>query len=133
MTKVSTWLETFANFRKSHYSAKARFLFIFSTNKMCLYLSLPVFSHWQGRLDPRVMILGRTRGESGKKSGDIRDRDPDLLVGILLLVQGENTPLKSPQVDPLAVETRMVRVSLHRYSVVFGKPFITHLKSSTYF
>lgn len=23
------------------------------------YLSLPVFSHWQGRLDPRVMILGR--------------------------------------------------------------------------
>lgn len=26
---------------------------------------MPVFSHWQGRLDPRVMILGRTRRGTG--------------------------------------------------------------------
>lgn len=25
------------------------------------YLSLPVFSHWQGRLDLRVMIIGSTK------------------------------------------------------------------------
>lgn len=33
---------------------------IIYSNTYC-YLSLPVFSHWQGRLDPRVMILGRAR------------------------------------------------------------------------
>lgn len=29
--------------------------------KSILYLSLPVFSHWQGRLDPPVMFLGGRR------------------------------------------------------------------------
>lgn len=90
---------------------------------MCLYLSLPVFSHWQGRLDPRVMILGRTRSESGKRSDDGRDPDRDLLVEILLQIQGGNTLLNGPQEDPLAVETgiMMVRMFLHSCSVVFVK------------
>lgn len=36
-------------------------LSLFVCSNTYLYLSLPVFSHWQGRLDPRVMILGGTR------------------------------------------------------------------------
>lgn len=32
---------------------------------MYFYLSLPVFSHWQGQLDQRVMILGRAKGGKG--------------------------------------------------------------------
>lgn len=108
--KVFEWLETFANFSKSHSTATAR-SFIFSSNKMCLYLSLPVFSHWQGRLDPRVMILGRTRSDSGMwKSGASRSLDRDLLISIRLPVPRGNTPLKGRHVDPLAAETRIMTV-----------------------
>lgn len=81
---------------------------------MCLYLSLPVFSHWQGRLDPRVMILGRTRSESGmRRNGDCRGRDRGLLTSIRLPVQEGNIPLKGYQVDPLAVETRITAVRIY--------------------
>lgn len=41
---------------------------------MYFYLSLPVFSHWQGRLDPRAMILGRTRRGEMVERGDGRGR-----------------------------------------------------------
>lgn len=37
---------------------------------MYFYLSLPVFSHWQGRLDPRAMILGCTRRGERVERGD---------------------------------------------------------------
>lgn len=40
---------------------------------MYFYLSLPVFSHWQGRLDPRAMILGRTTRGMTVESGVRRD------------------------------------------------------------
>lgn len=37
------------------------------------YLSLPVFSHWQGQLDPRVMILERAGRGGGRGLGlDLR-------------------------------------------------------------
>lgn len=46
---------------------------------MYFYLSLPVFSHWQGRLDPRAMILGSTRKGAMAGTGlnvDVRGRAP---------------------------------------------------------
>lgn len=44
-------------------------------SNMYFYLSLPVFSHWQGRLDLHAMILGSTRrgakGGSGEDQGRV--------------------------------------------------------------
>lgn len=37
---------------------------------------MPVFSHWQGRLDPRVMILGSMRGTGNIEVGSVRVQDP---------------------------------------------------------
>lgn len=45
-------------------------------SNLYFYLSLPVFSHWQGRLDLRVMILGCMRDVT--RSG-VREADPGRL------------------------------------------------------
>lgn len=68
-----------------------------------------MFSHWQGRLDPRVMILGRTGRLGGK--GDGRDRGHGLREGGTLLHLGAvDTPLKDRQ--RVGTKTHVMKVTM---------------------
>lgn len=79
-------------------------LSIFVCSNTYFYLSLPVFSHWQGRLDPRVMILGLTRrGKDARGGGPGRDRG--LRAGSPLRQHAAEVTLLKGREDPPIVKT----------------------------
>lgn len=80
---------------------------------MYFYLSLPVFSHWQGRLDPRAMILGRTRRGGRAESGGDRGRG---LRGGGLLAEGGTTHLKGLQEAGIGIQ----KVSIQKPYIVYA-------------
>lgn len=67
-----------------------------------LYLSLPVFSHWQGHLDRRVMIIGETR-TTGVKGRGRGLQGENHLQGINQIPDGVETNMKARNDDSINI------------------------------